>query len=74
MRKTTSGSSITKKKVRERLKRDIDTELDRELEDTFPASDPPKITRGRPAALAAESEREGLPAEPPRLGRPFRKR
>ncbi|TKT77430.1 hypothetical protein [Aquamicrobium sp. LC103] len=30
----------------ERLKREADEELTRELEDTFPASDPPKVTRG----------------------------
>jgi len=29
----------------ERLKRENDEELDRELEQTFPASDPPKVTR-----------------------------
>lgn len=29
----------------ERLKREADEELTRELEDTFPASDPPKVTR-----------------------------
>ena len=29
----------------ERTKEDLDRELDRELEDTFPASDPPKVTR-----------------------------
>lgn len=32
----------------ERAKRDLDRELDRELEQTFPASDPPKVTRTRP--------------------------
>jgi hypothetical protein len=29
-------------------KRKLDEELDRQLEQTFPASDPPKITRGVP--------------------------
>jgi hypothetical protein len=29
----------------ERTKEELDRELDRELEDTFPASDPPKVTR-----------------------------
>jgi hypothetical protein len=29
----------------EREKRQLDEELDRQLEHTFPASDPPKITR-----------------------------
>jgi hypothetical protein len=30
-------------------KRKLDEELDRELEQTFPASDPPKVTRSDPA-------------------------
>ena len=29
-------------------KQDLDNELDRELEQSFPASDPPKITRSDP--------------------------
>ena len=29
----------------EPTKEELDRELDRELEDTFPASDPPKVTR-----------------------------
>jgi hypothetical protein len=29
----------------QREKRELDEQLDRELEQTFPASDPPKITR-----------------------------
>jgi hypothetical protein len=29
----------------ERTNEELDLELDRELEDTFPASDPPKVTR-----------------------------
>ena len=29
----------------ERTAEELDRELDRELEDTFPASDPPKVTR-----------------------------
>ena len=33
---------------RERAKRKVELDLDRELEGTFPASDPLKITRGRP--------------------------
>ena len=32
----------------QREKRELDEELDRQLEQTFPASDPPKITRGTP--------------------------
>jgi hypothetical protein len=33
----------------ERKKRELDDELDRQLEETFPASDPPKVTRSTPA-------------------------
>jgi hypothetical protein len=32
----------------QREKRKLDEELDRQLEQTFPASDPPKITRSVP--------------------------
>jgi hypothetical protein len=32
----------------ERDKRELDEELDRQLEQTFPASDPPKVTRSAP--------------------------
>lgn len=41
----------------QRNKRELDEELDRQLEQTFPASDPPKITRygrqgtGKPVKL-----------------------
>ena len=34
---------------KEREKRELDDELDRQLEQTFPASDPPKVTRSSPA-------------------------
>ena len=38
------------KETREqREKREVDEELDRQLEQTFPASDPPKATRSLPA-------------------------
>jgi hypothetical protein len=38
-----------KKPTRERRERKaIEEELDRELEQTFPASDPPKVTRSSP--------------------------
>jgi hypothetical protein len=38
-----------KKKTREQRERDeVEDELDRQLEETFPASDPLKITRSRP--------------------------
>jgi hypothetical protein len=33
----------------EREKRELDNELSRQLEQTFPASDPPKVTRSSPA-------------------------
>ena len=35
---------------KERKKRELDEELDRQLEQTFPASDPLKITRSNPSA------------------------
>jgi hypothetical protein len=38
------------KETREqRERRELDKELNRQLEETFPASDPPKITRSNPA-------------------------
>ena len=36
---------MPKETRQENTKREQDRELDRELEDTFPASDPPNITR-----------------------------
>jgi hypothetical protein len=40
---------MPKKETREEQeKRELDEELDRQLEQTFPASDPPKITRSTP--------------------------
>lgn len=33
-------------KTRTELDEELERKLDRELEDTFPASDPPKVTRG----------------------------
>jgi hypothetical protein len=38
----------SKETPEEREKRELDAELDRQLEQTFPASDPPKITRSTP--------------------------
>ncbi|GGE53766.1 hypothetical protein GCM10007276_33540 [Agaricicola taiwanensis] len=35
----------TKETREEREKRELDEELDRQLEQSFPASDPPKLTR-----------------------------
>ena len=34
----------------QREKRELDDELNRQLEETFPASDPPKVTRSNPAS------------------------
>ena len=38
----------------ERRKRKLDQELDRQLEQTFPASDPPKVTLGARASPIAQ--------------------
>jgi hypothetical protein len=38
-----------KETTEEREKRELDEDLDRQLEQSFPASDPPKITRSVPA-------------------------
>ena len=39
------------KETREhRERRELDDELNRQLEETFPASDPPKVTRSIPAS------------------------
>ena len=35
--------------LKQREKRELDSELSRQLEQTFPASDPPKVTRSSPA-------------------------
>ncbi len=40
-------SKHPKKNEEERTWRELDLQLDKELEDSFPASDPPKITRNR---------------------------
>ena len=34
---------------KQRERREFDNELSRQLEETFPASDPPKVTRSSPA-------------------------
>lgn len=39
------STQTQKESEAERLKREADEELTRELEDTFPASDPPTVTR-----------------------------
>ena len=41
-------ATVPKKPKQDQRKRDLDVQLDKELEGTFPASDPLKITRGRP--------------------------
>jgi hypothetical protein len=43
----------------QRKKRQLDEELDRQLEQTFPASDPPKITRSVPNAERAPDPESG---------------
>jgi hypothetical protein len=47
----------------QRLRQEIEDELDRELEQTFPASDPPKITRSSPAGQITPKPPEGQPQE-----------
>jgi hypothetical protein len=42
----------------EREKRELDEELDRQLEQTFPASDPPKVTRSTPPPSARDGKQE----------------
>lgn len=44
------------RKQEERLKRELDTELDRELEATFPASDALKITLSSPRGPDLEDD------------------
>ncbi|MBM6595697.1 hypothetical protein [Microvirga pudoricolor] len=46
------------RKTDEELQRELDRELDAELEDTFPASDPPQVTR-----IPARSQYTGDPDE-----------
>ncbi|HLT90511.1 MAG TPA: hypothetical protein VKZ85_06165 [Woeseiaceae bacterium] len=45
----------------DRKKRELDERLDRELAQSFPASDPPKVTLGV-SAKKPESRRGGSPA------------
>jgi hypothetical protein len=47
--------SKTKETRAAREKRKVDEELDRQLEQTFPASDPPKITRSDPATQITQA-------------------
>lgn len=45
-------------------KQTLDAELDRQLDQTFPASDPPKITRGAPSPFG-KIERSNRGTHPP---------
>jgi hypothetical protein len=42
----------------QRQHRKLDEELDRQLEQTFPASDPPKITRTPPERISGADRQE----------------
>lgn len=51
-----------KDKLEQRRKRELDDELNRQLEQTFPASDPPKITRNpqsEPVSKPTENKTTG---------------
>lgn len=50
----------------EREKRELDRQLDEELEATFPASDPPKITRYSAKSLGV-ADRTRKNAAPPKV-------
>lgn len=54
---------IAKETSSEREKRELDRQLNEELEATFPASDPPKITRSsaRPAGVAYRTRKNAAP-------------
>lgn len=43
-----------KETLKQRRKRELDDELNRQLEQTFPASDPPKITRNPESEIAKD--------------------
>jgi hypothetical protein len=47
----------------QREKRKLDEELDRQLEQTFPASDPPKITRTPPNQTPRKPDRSERDSE-----------
>lgn len=53
---------MTDESLQERDKREMDLQLTRELEDTFPASDPLSITRFPRKRRSAETERRGSDA------------
>jgi hypothetical protein len=42
----------------QREKRELDDELNRQLKETFPASDPPKVTRSIPASQITPRRRK----------------
>jgi hypothetical protein len=48
-----------------REKRELDDELNRQLEETFPASDPPKVTRSSPASQITPRPRTDRRRPPP---------
>ena len=50
-KKANRRSKVQLASDKERAKRKIELDLDSELEGTFPASDPLKITRGRPESM-----------------------
>ena len=54
---------MTDEKREARSKRDLDRELDRQLEDTFPASDPTEITRRRSIAPEPPAEADDRSAK-----------
>ena len=61
----------------QREKRELDDELNRQLEETFPASDPPKVTRSIPASQITprpDTDDEGQRAAEPRVSRGRRRR
>jgi hypothetical protein len=47
---------MSKETKEEGAKRKLDSELDRELEDTFPASDALKVTRSKPESPATSEQ------------------
>jgi len=54
--------SVTKETREQRAKRETDLRLDRELEDTFPASDALKITRNPPKSRSRRAASgDGMP-------------
>ena len=60
------GKKPTDRKERDRDESDrqtVEDELDRELEDTFPASDPPKITRSPPKTQITPKPHSRDPSE-----------